>query len=401
MTARHVDHLLVGGGIASATCAATLREEGAEGSILVVGREPDAPYHRPPVTKGYLGGAEDRPSTLIHPEAWWDEQRVELLTRTSVMALDTEAKVATLADKSEVSYLTALVATGAMVRRLNVDGAQLEGIHYLRALANADTLRADAAEHGPVVCVGGSYIGCEAASTLTTLGSSCTVLMQESEPLERHFGATAGRYFRSVLESHGVEVRGGVEVEAFTGDGDRVQGVALAGGDTVPAGTVVCGVGALPDVMLARKSGLEIGDLGGVACDSHLRTSAKGVFAAGDMCEFDSILHGRPMRIEHEEVAAAQGATVARNMLGAGAEHTEVPYFFSDLADWAWLEYVGPAADWDEEVVRGSVDDGAFTIFYLRENVVAAALTVGDRPGDLDRARELMRSREPVSPDAL
>ncbi|MDQ1703153.1 MAG: 3-phenylpropionate/trans-cinnamate dioxygenase ferredoxin reductase component, partial [Frankiaceae bacterium] len=149
------------------------------------------------------------------------------------------------------------------------------------------------------------------------------------------------------------------------------------------------------------KSGLTIGDLGGVACDAQLRASAEHVFAAGDMCEYESVLHGRAMRIEHEEVAAAQGATAARNMLGAGAAHEEVPYFFSDLADWAWLEYVGPAADWDEEVVRGSVDDGAFTIFYRRERVVVAALTVGDRPGDLDRARELMRSREQVGAEAL
>jgi 3-phenylpropionate/trans-cinnamate dioxygenase ferredoxin reductase subunit len=226
--------------------------------------------------------------------------------------------------------------------------------------------------------------------------------MLEEEPLERHFGSTAGRYFRGVLESHGVEVRGGVEVEAFTGEEDRVEAVALAGGDSVPADVVVCGVGAIPDVMLARKSGLEIGDLGGVACDSRLRSAtADTIYAAGDMCEYDSVIHGRVMRIEHEEVAAAQGATAARNMLGADVPHDEVPYFFSDLADWAWLEYVGPASDWDEEVLTGSVDDGAFTIFYLREGAVLAALTAGDRPGDLDRARELIRSGERVGAEGL
>ena len=388
MGARRIDHLLIGGGIAAATCAQTLREEGAEGTIAVVGRETDPPYHRPPVSKGVLQGKESREDALVHPGAWWDEHDVELLTRTSVMSLDVEARVATLASKEELAYDTALVATGAMVRRLSVDGAQLEGIHYLRALGNADSLRRDVEDAERVVCVGGSYIGCEVAASLTTLGKRCTVLMLEQDPLDRSFGPAAGRFFRKVLEDHGIEVVGGVEVEAFAGEGERVARVVLAGGREIEAGAVVCGVGAIPDVMLARKAGLAIGELGGVRCDERLRSSAEGVYAAGDMCEFDSVLHGRVMRIEHEEVAAAQGATAARNMLGADAAHDVVPYFFSDLADWCSLEYVGPASDWDEEVVGGSIDDGEFSITYLREGRVLGALAVNGRSEDLERARE-------------
>jgi 3-phenylpropionate/trans-cinnamate dioxygenase ferredoxin reductase subunit len=335
----------------------------------------------------------------VHPAGWWEEQGVDLRTRTSVMALDPAARTAKLSSKEEIGYGQALVATGAMVRRLAVDGAQLDGIHYLRALGNADTIRGDVdgAEH--VVCVGGSYIGSEVAASLTELGKRVTVLMQEAHPLERQFGARAGAYFRGVLEAHGITVVGSDEVERFEGDGEgddaRVARVVTKGGRTLQAEAVVCGVGAQPDVMLARKSGLALGDLGGVLCDSRLRTSAEHVFAAGDICEYDSVVHGRVVRIEHEEVAAAQGATAARNMLGADAPHDVVPYFFSDLSDWASLEYVGPALSWDEEVVRGSVHDGAFAIWYLEGGRVRAMLSVGGA-GDVGRANELIAAGDAV-----
>src|SRR4051812_23071149 len=324
MADRHVDHLLIGGGIAAATCAQTLREEHAGGSVLLVGRELDPPYHRPPITKGYLGGAEGKADALIEvPED------VEVLTRTSAMALDPAARTVTLSTKETVSYGTALLATGAMVRRLQFDGAQLEGIHYLRALGNADALRRDVQDAERVVCVGGSYIGCETAATLTTLGKRCTIVLLEEEPLERGFGLQVGAWVRGVLEAHGVEVIGGAEVERFEGegDGDRVARVVLAGGRAIEAEVVVAGVGVTPDVMLARKAGLEIGPAGGVRADARLRAlGAEGLYVAGDIAEYDSAVHGRVVRIEHEEVAAGHGRTVARNMLGAAAEHLEVPY---------------------------------------------------------------------------
>jgi 3-phenylpropionate/trans-cinnamate dioxygenase ferredoxin reductase subunit len=390
MADRTVDILLVGGGIASATAAMTLREEGFDGSILLVGREPHPPYHRPPASKEYLRGEYGVDDALIHPGTWWDEHAVELLTRTSVLELDAEGRTAKLSSKEVVGFDRALVATGAMVRRLQVDGAQLEGIHYLRALGNADAIRADAEIADRVVCVGGSYIASEVAASLASLGRSVTMVMLEKDPLERTFGPEAGGYFRRVLEEHGVEVIGGDEVARFAGS-ERVEAVVTQGGRELEAQTVICGVGAIPDVMLARKSGLALGKLGGVLCDTRLRASADGVFAAGDMCEYDSVVHGRFVRIEHEEVAAAQGRTVARNMLGADVPHDEVPYFFSDLSDWASLEYVGPAFGWDSEEIEGSIDDGAFAVWYRENGAMRAMLSVGGF-GDLDRAREAIRA---------
>ncbi len=394
MTARKVDHLLIGGGLASANCARWLRESGAKGSILVVGREPDAPYDRPPCSKGYLQGKESREDVLFRPAEWWQQHDIELLTRTSVMSFDPQARTAKLSSKEEIEFDKALIATGANIRRLNVPGCELEDIHYLRALGNADAIRASVADVENVVLIGGSYIGCEVAASLTLLGKRCTIVMQEDTVLERGFGEQAGRFFAEILHSHGVIVHGRDELERFEGDG-RVARVITKRGLELPAEAVVVGAGVTPDVRLAQTAGLQIGELGGVKCSSRLETSAPGVFAAGDMCEYDSVVHGHSLRLEHWDVAFNHGKTAALNMLGGDTPHDVIPYFFSDLADWASLEYVGPARDWDEEIVRGSYEEGAFSHWYLKDGRVLAALSV-ERSGDLDHARRLIRDGRPL-----
>jgi 3-phenylpropionate/trans-cinnamate dioxygenase ferredoxin reductase subunit len=392
MADRRVAHLLIGGGLASANCARWLRESGAEGQILLVGREPDPPYNRPPCSKGYLQGKESREETWFRPAAWWEEQRIELRTRTSVMKLDTAAREATLSTKEVVAYDTALLATGANVRRLNVDGCELEGIHYLRALGNADAIRADAAGKR-VVLIGGSYIGCEVAASLTAAhGASCAIVMQEKVCLSRNFGEQAGRYFQDRIEEHGIEVHGEDALGHFEGADGRVTHVVTENGLRLEADAVVVGAGVMPDVTLARAAGLELDEeRGGVLCDARLRTSAEGVFAAGDIASYDSVPNGRRIRIEHWDVAFNHGKTAALNMLGRDVPHDVVPYFFSDLADWASLEYVGPAASWDREVVRGSLEDGEFSVWYLEDGRLRGALSVG-RSDDLEHARRLIAS---------
>ncbi len=220
MAAREVDYLLIGGGLATANCARWLREEGADGEILLVGREPDPPYNRPNCSKGYLRGEEERAEAYFRPEEWWGEQGIELLTRTSVTSLDAGARTAKLSNREEVRFGQALLATGANVRRLNVEGCELEEIHYLRTLANADAIRASVADAEHVVLIGGSYIGCEVAASLTCHGQErCTIVMQEELTLERGFGERAGRFFQDLLEAHGVAVHGGDELARFEGDG--------------------------------------------------------------------------------------------------------------------------------------------------------------------------------------
>jgi 3-phenylpropionate/trans-cinnamate dioxygenase ferredoxin reductase subunit len=398
MSAREVEFLMIGGGLASANCARWLRESGAEGEILLVGREPDPPYNRPECSKGYLRGEESREEPLFRPSDWWGEQKVELLTRTSVVSLDVQAGTAKLSDKQEVSFGKALVATGANVRRLNVPGCELEQIHYLRTLGNADTIREGVAEAENVVLIGGSYIGCEVAASLTMMGKKATIVMQEEATLEWGFGKEAGRFFQGLLESHGITVHGPDGLERFEGDG-RVAKVVTTNGLELPAEAVVVGAGVTPDVALAKRAGLEIGERGGVVCSSRLETSAPGVFAAGDIAEYDSPLHDTHVRIEHWDVAFNHGKTAALNMLGGEVPHEVVPYFYSVLGDWGELEYVGPAYSWDEEIVRGSYDDGNFTTWYLEEGCVRAALTFG-RSEDLDHARRLISERLVLDGDA-
>jgi 3-phenylpropionate/trans-cinnamate dioxygenase ferredoxin reductase component len=396
MADRHVNFALIGGGLASGNCARWLRESGADGSILLIGRETDLPYNRPPCSKGYLQGKESREDTLFRPPEWYEEQQVEALTRVSVKSLDLSERSVELTDGQEVSFEKALVATGAGVRRLSVPGAELEGIHYLRTLGNSDTIRGDASGKR-IVLIGGSYIASEVAASLTERGSSCSMVMLEPVVLSRGFGEQAGRFFQGRLEEHGIEVHGDDELERFEGTGGRVTRVITKSGRELDADAVVIGVGAVPDVRLARTAGLDIGDRGGVLVDARLETSVPGIFAAGDIAEYESVVHGgRRLRVEHWDVAFNQGKTAALNMLGRDHPHDVVPYFFSDLSDWASLEYVGPAAEWEQEVVRGSIDEGEFSIFYLHDGRVAGALAVG-RSDDLEHARRLLASGTDVS----
>jgi 3-phenylpropionate/trans-cinnamate dioxygenase ferredoxin reductase component len=388
VSSRKVDYLLIGGGLASANCARWLRESGADGEILLVGREPDAPYNRPNCSKGYLRGEESREEPLFRPAEFWQEQRIELLTRTSVTALDVQARTAKLSNKEEVFFEKALLATGANVRRLNVPGCELDEIHYLRTLGNADAIREGAADAERVVLIGGSYIGCEVAASLTMMGKRCAIVMQEDHTFERSFGKRAGRFFEELLVSHGVEIHGADGLDRFEGQG-RVAKVLTSAGLELAAELVVIGAGVAPDVGLAQRAGLDLGERGGVRTDARLQSSVPGIYAAGDIAEYDSPLHGGPVRIEHWDVAFNHGKTAALNMLGEDTPYETVPYFFSVLADWGELEYVGPAYEWDEEVVRGSYEDGRFTTWYLKDGRVKAALTFG-RSDDLEHAGRLI-----------
>src|SRR4051812_36271220 len=315
------------------------------------------------------------------------------------MKLDAEAKVATLSDKEEVSFGSALLATGSNVRRLRVDGCDLDGIHYLRAFGNSEAIRADAEQHGRAVLIGGSYIGCEVAASLTAAhGVDCEIVMLEDVTFEPLFGKEVGGFFQGVLEEHGIKVHGGEELDRFEGDGERVTKVVTKSGLEIECDFVVVGIGVTPDVTLAKSAGLQIGEQGGVKCNAGLETSQPTIYAAGDICEYDSPVHGRPIRIEHWDVAFNQGKTAALNMLGKETEHDVVPYFFSDLADWSSMEYVGPGSG--ETVIRGSLDDGEFTAFYLDDGRVVAALTVG-RSDDLEHATRFVKEGATPDPAAL
>jgi 3-phenylpropionate/trans-cinnamate dioxygenase ferredoxin reductase subunit len=392
-TPKPIDFLVIGGGQAAGTCVAELRKQGADGSILLAGREPEPPYERPPLSKEYLRGETSREDAHVNPAAWYAENDVELLTRTNVMALDPQARTVTLQGGEEVRFDRALLATGSNVNILRPEGAELEGVHYLRAFGNSDAIRDEAAGAEHVVLIGGSYIACEVAASLTAMGKGCTIVMLEGVALSRSFGEDVGRWFDDLLSSKGIEILGGEELAAFEGSG-RVQAVVTESGRTVEGDLVVVGAGVRPDALLAERAGIEVDD--GIVCDAKLETSVPGIFAAGDVCSYESVVHGRRLRVEHWDVAFQQGRHAAGAMLGSDEPYREIPYFFSDLADWASLEYVGPAYDWDELIWRGDPDGGEFSAWYLGEGAVRGALSVG-RSEDLMHARRLIESEADVS----
>ncbi|HEX3294272.1 MAG TPA: FAD-dependent oxidoreductase [Solirubrobacterales bacterium] len=388
MADTHADFLLIGG-FACGHAAAELRKQGADGSIVLVGREPDPPYERPPLTKEYLRAEAQREDAYVNEPSWYEANGIELRTGTNLMSLDADARTAKLQGGDEVGFDKALIATGANVNILRVDGANLDRIHYLRTLGNSDNIRADAERADRVVLVGGSYIACEVAASLKSKGTDCALVMMEEVALSRTFGEEAGRWFQDVLESKGVEFHGGETLAAFEGD-DHASAVVTESGKTVEGDMVVIGAGVRPDVMVAQRAGLEIDeDDGGIRCDETLQTSVEGIYAAGDVCSYESPIHGRRIRVEHWDVAMQQGQHAARAMMGDAKPYEVVPYFFSDLADWASLEYVGPAYDWDEVVWRGDRDAGEFLAFYLKDGRVAGALSI-ERSEDLGHARTLL-----------
>jgi 3-phenylpropionate/trans-cinnamate dioxygenase ferredoxin reductase subunit len=387
------EFLLIGGGMASANCAAELRKRGVDGEIMLVGREPEPPYERPPLSKEYMRGEAKREDAYVNEPSWYEENKVELRSGTNVMSLDASGRTAKLQGGEEVSFEKALIATGANVNILRVDGANLDGIHYLRAFGNSDNIRDAAEKADRVVLVGGSYIGCEVAASLKAKGTDCAIVMMEDVVLSRNFGEDAGRWFQEILESKGIEIHGGETLAAFEGD-DHASAVVTESGKTVEGDLVVVGAGVKPDTMLAEKAGLEVED--GIVCDETLQSSVEGIYAAGDVCSYESKIHGRRLRVEHWDVAMQQGIHAGQVMAGDVAPYETVPYFFSDLADWASLEYVGPAFEWDEEIWRGDRESGEFAVFYLKDGKVAGCLSV-ERSEDLQVARELVEKGVDVS----
>lgn len=394
MAQRAVKYLLIGGGMASANCARHLREQGADGEVVIVSRELDPPYNRPPLSKQYVRGEEQLDDIVFRPASWYEENDVELLMKTSVTSLDPGARMATLSNKDEVSFEKALLATGANVNILHVDGAELDGIHYLRTVRNSDALREELQQAERVALIGGSYIGTELSASFTALGKQCELIMLETVTFERFYGPEVGRYFQDVLTEHGVKVHGSQELERFEGSGERVEKVITKSGLEVECDFVVIGAGVHPEIRLADQAGIDTDK--GVLTNKFLETSAPGIFAAGDIAEYDSVVHGRRLRIEHWDVAFNQGKTAAFSMLGKQQPHDVVPYFWSDLADWSSMEYVGPASDWDDVWWRGSREDGEFTAWYVKDGRVAAALTVG-RSDDLAVAGRLLSAGTDVS----
>jgi 3-phenylpropionate/trans-cinnamate dioxygenase ferredoxin reductase component len=391
--------VIVGGGLAGAKAAETLRAEGHTGPVVLLGAEPERPYERPPLSKGYLAGSAPREKAFVHDAGWYAEHDVELRTGVRATRLDPSAHRVELDTGEGLTYARLLLATGAAPRRLDVPGADLEGVHYLRTLADADALLA-ALSPGDrrVVVVGGGWIGLETAAAARAHGNEVTVVEPLPTPLHRVLGAEMGEVFARLHRTHGVDLRTGTGVRGFTGSGGRVGAVQVDPGGEVPADLVVVGVGVVPETGLAAGAGLDVGD--GVLVDAALRTSAPDVYAAGDVAASLHPLYGRHVRVEHWANALNAGPAAARSMLGQQVSYDRVPYFYTDQFDLG-MEYSGLASAEDRVVCRGEPGSGEFIAFWLdADGRVAAGMNVN--VWDVtEPIQALVRSRRPVPEERL
>jgi 3-phenylpropionate/trans-cinnamate dioxygenase ferredoxin reductase subunit len=387
---------IVGASLTGAKAAQELRDQGFDGRVVLIGDEHELPYERPPLTKDYLRDEQPRDKTRVHEEGFYDQHDIELLTGVTVTAIKpSEQRILVDGDK-EFRYDRLLIATGAEPRKIDIAGADLDGVHYLRTLADCDALRHRLAAGGKVVVVGAGWIGAEFAASARQRGLEVTVIEPATVPLERVLGNELGAFYRDVHETHGVEMRMQTGVKALEGSGS-VTAVRTSDGQSIACDFVVVGVGVIPRTQLADTAGAKIEN--GIVVNQQLRTTLPNVFAAGDVANAWHPFFKRNIRVEHWANALNQGPAAAQAMLGQDVSYDRIPYFFSDQYE-IGMEYSGYATEWDEVIYRGAISDGEFIAFWLKDQRVIAGMNVNvwDVNEDVQR---LIRSRQQINPAAL
>jgi 3-phenylpropionate/trans-cinnamate dioxygenase ferredoxin reductase subunit len=364
--------IIVGASLAGAKAAETLRSEGFDGRVVLIGAEHERPYERPPLSKEYVRGEVGRERIYVHDAEFYAQQRVELRLETTATSLDAAAKQITLGDGEALRYDRLLLTTGSAPRRLHIEGADLDGVHYLRRVEDSDALRGRLERGGAVVVVGAGWIGAEVAASARQRGLEVTVLDPLSAPLERALGAELGAFYRDVHIDNGVRMLMNTGVEAFEGE-TAVERVRTSDGQSIACDFVVVGIGAQPQTQLAEQAGVAVDD--GVLTDAHLRSSAPDVFAAGDIANAEHPFYGHRIRVEHWANALNQGPAAARNMLDRDEPYRRLPYFYSDQFD-VGMEYSGFAEPHDRVVFRGDPAKREFIAFWLHGDRVVAGMNV-------------------------
>ena len=362
--------VIVGASLAGAKAAETLRTEGYDGRVVLIGEETERPYERPMLSKEYLRGEEPAAKLYVHGEGFYADNDIELLTDTRVTSFGPAAHEVALEDGSRMPYSRLLLSTGAIPRRLQLPGADLPGVRYLRQMGDSDGLHAAITAASRVVVVGAGWIGSEVVASARQLGAEVTIVAPDAVPLARVLGPEIGAVYRDLHAEHGVDLHLSTQVEAIVGT-VAAQGVRTTDGLVIEGDLVVVGVGASPRDELARAAGLTLEN--GIAVDEFLRTSADDVFAAGDVAATWSPMYGQRIRMEHWANALNQGQAAARNMLGQHTAYSKLPYFYSDQYDLG-MEYNGYATDWDQVVTRGDVAGREFLAFWLRDGRVLAGM---------------------------
>jgi len=391
--------VIVGASLAGAKAAETLRAEGFDDRVVLLGEETERPYERPLLSKDYLRGEKPAARLYVHGEGFYADNDIELMTGTRVDSLDPVAHEVTLHDGSRMPYSRLLLSTGAAPRPLPLPGADLPGVRYLRQMGDSDSLRAAITAASRVVVIGAGWIGSEVAASARQLGAEVAIVAPETAPLERVLGPEVGGVYRDLHTEHGVELHLSTQIEAIVGNG-AARGVRTTNGSVIEGDLVVVGVGVSPRDELARDAGLALDN--GIVVDEFLRTSAPDVFAAGDVAATWNTLYNKRIRMEHWANALNQGKAAARNMLSQDSQmtaYTKLPYFYSDQYDLG-MEYNGYATGWDRVVLRGDRAERRFLAFWLKDGRVLAGMNanVWDQGDDI---KALIRGAATVDADAL
>ncbi len=359
--------IIVGAGQAGSQAAASLRQEGYDGEIVIIGDEPHIPYQRPPLSKQYLAGEHGLERVYLRPEKFYADRNISIKSGARVASIDPTAQTVATADGETLSYEKLLLATGSRPRHLQLTGGDLSGVHYLRTIADVDAIRAEMSPGLGVVVVGGGYIGLEVASVCIDAGLKVRVLEMESRILQRVATPAMSEFYHQLHSNRGVCLHTGTTVTGLVG-GDRVRQV-LCGNTSFNADIVIVGIGIVPNVELAQEAGLACDD--GIVVDDHCRTSDQNIYAAGDCTNHPSPLLGRRLRLESVPNAMEQARIAAANMCGGDKVYASVPWFWSDQYELK-LQMVGFAADGDTEVLRGNTAQNQFAVFHLRHGKIVA-----------------------------
>lgn len=391
--------VVIGGGLAGAKTVEALRAQGYQGSIVLIAAEDHLPYVRPPMSKSYLAGASSFDEALVHRADWYRENNIDVRTGRSATEIDRNARTVALDDGTAVPYDRLVLATGSAARRLPIEGADADGIHYLRTVEESDAIRRVFGPERNLVIIGGGWIGLEAAAAAREAGTTVTILERGRLPLLKVLGEQVAQVFADLHTAHGVDLRTEAKIEAIQTAEGRATGVRLADGEVIPADAVVIGIGVTPEVQLAERAGLAVDN--GVLVDAALRSSDPNIFAVGDIANHQHPVLGYRVRVEHWATALNQPAVAATALLGADTEYTELPYFYSDQYDLG-CEYIGhaPAAD-DRLVVRGDLGAREFVAFWLdANNRITAAMNVNTWDV-VEEVKPLIAGRTAVDPVRL
>ena len=380
--------VIIGCGQAGGQAAASLRQEKYEGPITMIGQEPYIPYQRPPLSKQYLSGEQEKEKLSLRQESFYSEKEINLMLETSVLSLDPHKKELQLIKGETVTYDKLLIATGGRPRKLEVDGHTLKGIHYLRNIDDVDAIKTQMSTSQNLVIVGGGYIGLEVASVAIKRGLTVSVLEMESRILERVTTEEMSAFYHQLHTDEGVNILTSTQAKAFKGS-ETVERV-VCGDHEIPADLVIIGIGILPNTEMAEAAGLETNN--GLVVDEQCRTSNEHIFAAGDCTNHPNPILNRRLRLESVPNAMEQGRVAASNMLGGSKSYASMPWFWSDQYEHK-LQMVGFSKDSDQSVVRGDMESKSFTVFYLKDDSIIAADSVNN-------PKEFMASKQLVGKKA-